>query len=349
MRKILICLSLFLASCVNLSPPINEAQNVPESNSQSQAVVIAAPAAVNTTVQSVVIKSPAVNNSECQIAPGIINFPNYKKKVAIAAFPLVHSQGTPDIPTLSYELPLLLARNLRASGEFIVRDIEEINLFDNSPVIPYLMAPRTEPLQEISRIVDIAAKIDAQFIISGAIYDFSFRPSNFSLLGLAFDERVVRMELFIHDGWSGALIDKQIFDAQVRGTVSFPEPVHLDSAAFRESDLGKAVQKIINSQVQQIKTKLNLFPLAEKVLRVADNTVIFNAGAEQNLNVGDVFLIFSTADQYRDAVYYQNTRLRGYRETAKSQLTVQQVQPLFSIGELDIPGAVYPGDIVRSW
>jgi len=325
-------LAILLVACVNqeLSQPPNVNPITPVTETQTSDSV------------------PHTDNSVCQIGP-ISNLPNYKKKIAIAAFPLAYPQHAPDIPRISYEWPLFLARELRASGDFIVRDIEDVNIFDGFPQISYLVVPRTDLLQDNYRLADLAEKIDAQFIISGVIHDFSFTQSNFSLLGLSFDERMMRVELFIHDGWSGMLVDKQIFSQKIVGKVTFPEITHVDSAAFLNSNIGQAFQKIIANQVQQIKTKLNLFPLIERVLRVEDENIIFNAGAEQNINVGDSLLIFSVADKYANAVYYQNTRVRGYSEKAKSQLTVHQVHPLFSLGTLDIKVPVYPTDVVRSW
>lgn len=283
---------------------------------------------------------------------------NYKKKVAVTTFPVIHSEHILDIPRANYEFAEILAKNLYENQNFIVRDVEEVNIFENYPNAPYPMAPRVDELQDNLGVVYLAEKIDAQFIISGVIQDFNFHESNdtarinpFNFLSTFPHERSFWVEMFIYDGLTGEVIYRHEYKNKARGKVYFPYITHMNSDEFLSSDIGEVVNEMIMTQVHDIDTKLSCLPLVEKILRVDGETVYFNAGALQNIHVGDTLLVYNAADKYTRSVYYQNTRLRGYIEKPKSILTVQKVQPLFSTGVLDIKnnGEIYPLDIVRSW
>jgi hypothetical protein len=281
---------------------------------------------------------------------------SYKKKIAVATFNLLHLEHVPDIAEVSSGFAVLLARRLHESQSFMIRDIEKTNVFDQSPHL----APRIDELQDNYKIIDLADRVDAQFVVAGVIRDFHFHKSGVAdvlsslteyLIDIPPYERTFRVEMFIYDGLTGAMIDRREYEKKALGKVYFSSPTHLDSEEFSSSSIGEAVTQILMAQVHDIEAKLKCLPFMERILKVDHEHVYFNAGTLQNIRVGDSFVVYQEVDKALPGVYYQNSHLRGYTEKAKAVLTVQQVQPLFSIGILDVKnaGQIFPTDIVRSW
>jgi len=282
---------------------------------------------------------------------------SYKKKLGVAAFNLLHLEQAPDIAEVSSGFAVMLARRLHESQSFVIRDIEKTSVFDRSPNL----APRIEDSpQDNYNIIDLADRVDAQFIVAGVITDFHFHKSGIAdavsslteyLVDIPPYERVFRVELFIYDGLTGAMIDRRVYEKKAFGKVYFPNSTHMDSEEFSSSSIGEEVEEIVKAQVYDIDAKLKCLPLMERILRVDGLNVYFNAGTLQNIHVGDTLVVYQEVDKALPGVYYQNSYLRGYTEKAKAVLTVQQVQPLFSMGILDIKnaGQIFPTDIVRSW
>lgn len=302
-----------------------------------------------------VIKQIEVLPPEVNLTPNFEKVSNkspctYKKKIAITTFKIINNEHIFDTPRLGYEFAKTLGKMLHESQNFIVRDVEDVNIFDNqSPQIN-----SGYELQDNTGLIYLAAKIDAQFIISGIIRDLSIRKSLFAdKLGFLnrLNEREIKMEIFIYDGLSGALIERKNYEKTAKGQIYFSNPIYFSNEEITQSDIGKSLNAIINEQVNDISNKIKCLPLMEKILKVDQEGIYFNAGALQNINVGDSFFIYSTADKYANAVYYKNIQLYGYLERERASLIVKQVQPLFSIGILDKTQnhyKVYPSDIIKS-
>ncbi|CAK0746378.1 hypothetical protein CCP3SC5AM1_1360006 [Gammaproteobacteria bacterium] len=307
-----------------------------------------------TTEQQANFNSTGLSTETTETPGDLCSINPYKKKIAVTTFYLVYPGQAVDIPRIPYEFAEILARKLHASQNFIVRDVEEVKIFDNYPIDQYSTEQKTGEFQDNTALIYLAEKLDAQFIISGIIQDFNFHKFSFAnpldFLN-TIDERVLRVEIFIYDGLTGAMIERRMYEKIAKGNVYFSNITHMDSEEFLKSDIGQAVEQVIREQVRDIGSRLKCFPLMEKVLKVERENIYFNAGSLQNIHIGDTFPIYSAADKYAAGVYYQGSRLRGYLEKPKSILTVIQVQPLFSIGILDFneKKKIYPFDVIKSY
>lgn len=198
----------------------------------------------------------------------------HKKAVTITRFQVANSLQVEDIADIWDGYPLELLRRLEARGHVNAR---------HNTVSPFPDARNISPDSPASRelVRRIAEQYGSQFVISGiildaAVSDESLRPyagwqggetgRRFEL-GLPWNsvvagirpvatERRLEVEIFLHDGPSGALLKRHRESAEISGRVAVGRNITFASAAFFDTDFGQAVKKLINAQVEQIENDL---------------------------------------------------------------------------------------------
>lgn len=282
---------------------------------------------------------------------------NYRKKLAVAGFNLAHPEQAGDIydPGRGYAMELL--RALESGRRFQLRNAADISVFPDPNLAPAVVDDGHGDPRAISAL---GRRMDAQFVVAGAILDLGASDSAYthganaftSLFGFHLEpyQRGLRVGLYVFDSLTGNSLMEQNYEKTVYGDVYFTSGTPFSSREFRESQLGEAVQEIIAQQVKDLTAKLDCLPLMERIVRVEKPHVYINAGSTSNIQVGDTLAVYHQLDKPLPGVYYQNQRLLGYAEELKTTLIITQVQPSFSIGTLESGSApVSPMDFVRSW
>lgn len=280
---------------------------------------------------------------------------HYRKKLAVAGFAMAHPEQALDIHEAGPGFAMELLRSLENNRRFQVRNAVAINVFPNPS-----LAPAVDSYGDPRAIAALGRKMDAQFVVAGAILDLSAANSVYnqfanevtSLFGFHTEpyKRGLRVGLYVFDSLTGNSLLEQVYDRTVYGDVYFATGLPFNSREFQQSQLGEAVREIIAQQVADIAAKVNCLPLMERIVRVEKPYVYINAGTNSNIQVGDTLAVYHQLDKPLPGVYYQSERLLGYAEELKTTLTVTQVQPSFAIGKLELDSAeVGPMDLVRSW
>lgn len=288
-------------------------------------------------------------------ADGTCTAAKYRKKMAVVGFTLVHPDQSLDIYAPGQGFAMELLRALESTHRFLTRNAVAIDIFP----APNL-APAVDTYGDPRAIIALGRKMDAQFIVAGAIFDLSAPDSVYtrganeftSLFGFHLEpfKRELRVGLYVFDSLTGNNLLAETYDRSSTGDVYFAKGTPFASSEFQQSQMGSAVQEIIAQQVADIATKLDCLPLMERIVRVDKPNVYINAGATSNMKVGDSLAVYHQIDKPLPGVYYQNDRLLGYTEELKTTLTITQVQPSFAIGRLELESApVSPMDFVRSW
>jgi hypothetical protein len=276
----------------------------------------------------------------------------YRKKLAVTAFPVLHAQHISDIRNVASGYPTELIKVLDESGRFILRSTVSSSLYENP-----LLAPEFNRYNDRSVLTRAAENLDAQFVITGIISDMEYiitqnvGPWNvfYELFDIPPLNRKFRMELYLYDGLTGVLLDQFGYEDSVVGSdVYFKNGTAFRNSDFLHSSYGEAITAIIRRQASDIIRRLNCLPLAERIVRIDENDVYVNAGAQSNVRVGDTFIVYHEVRAVPGV--YNGDKLLGYPEEPKAMFTVRQVQPKFSIGYLDVPVKnISPNDFVRSW
>ena len=253
-----------------------------------------------------------------------------KKKIAFARFDVANSIQVDDIKNISDGLPSELASRLEASGEFL-------SAYTNRSI------PSDSDVQKRGAIKTISEGSGAQFIISGVIVDAGVRQN---ILGLK--KRNLEIEFSAYDGLTGTRILLRHLDQQAHGDVTVGRDKPFGTRPFLETGLGQAASRLMDAAINDIRAALECLPFSAHIVRIEDRKIFLDAGSASLLNPGDKLVAY-TSDSSRPIIDLGGSVL-GNTERSVATVTLTQVQPRFSIGELPNDATrlgVKVGDIVR--
>jgi len=257
---------------------------------------------------------------------------HYRKKIAVLQFDIQHRADVVDLPGIEQEWPRELLRRLENSGNFLGIDGSNYLVSKTSPGFKF---------DDPEGYAYLAEKLDAQVLISGVIRSMKLKD------GFFFDQREVDIELFIHDGISGARISNHRFQEEIE-LLSWTSNATtiFNNESKMVSRFQKKISEVIDRHVEVVKTNLEKIPFSARIVGINGSEVIFNAGGASLVEVGDVLMTYRLS---ADALRYSNQSFfLGRRETPVATISVEQVQPLFAVGKLEIGKAdLFPGDIIR--
>lgn len=304
-------------------------------------------------------KQPALNSSASPSK-------TYRKTLTLTRFQVVNSLQVEDIANIWDGYPLELLRRLESGGNIVARHSTASPFPD-----PRNIHPDTPASRELIR--RIAEQSGSQFVISGlildaAVSDESLRPyfgwqggetgRRFEL-GLPWNsvvagirpvatERRLEVAIFLHDGQTGALLKSHRNSMEISGRATVGRNKAFASAAFFDTPFGQAVDSILNTQAGLIDADLANLPFTANIVRIEDRKVFIDAGSMSALRPGDKLRVYRRNPAA--ALESASAVALGIPESPVGTLTLNQVQPLFSVGELSgdpVSARIQTGDIVR--
>lgn len=274
----------------------------------------------------------------------------YRKKILATAFPLMHPDHVSGAESqdLTNGIPREINNHLMETGHFIGRNMTSSVLYQRPE-----LAPEVNLDGRSSQVVifDLAKRNDAQFILSGVIRDLRMESTEYTrgsgVLALLkssmrdfIARRSVGIDVFVHDGFTGALLFQHRYTDSILGDVSLPVGYTVGSERFAATSAGHKITEIIDQASEDVSHLLGCYPFATRVIRVDGQKIHLSAGSQDQLKPGDRFKIYTagTAD----------TAGMGFSEPIAS-MTLTEVGPSRAIGQLDGEAQVHPGDWVRSF
>lgn len=277
--------------------------------------------------------------------------PNFKKKIAITRFHVVNSLQVEDIANIWDGYPLELLRRLEMLGS-------ALPLNSVSSLLPAGSEPNPDSPANRDMIRRIAEQSGSQLVISGVILDAGFgggtiRPywgwqgkeggarSELALpwpniaVGLkpGPSERRLEVEIFLHDGLSGALLARHRASTEADGRVTVGRDKPFASATFFATPFGMSADRLINTQVEAISNELACLPFMANIVRIQGKKVFLDAGGTSGLRPGDRLTVYHRSPNAPISSLSGATNL-GIPETSATSVTLREVQPLFALGEL---------------
>ncbi|MBS4097626.1 MAG: flagellar assembly protein T N-terminal domain-containing protein [Sulfuricella sp.] len=266
---------------------------------------------------------------------------SYRKKIAVTQFHVAQPMQVQDLDNIWNGFPNALMQRLESSGMFL-------------PVYPAggmgrLELPLDRP-QNRETVRILAEQSGAQFVVSGIIHDAGAEVAD-GILQKALrgksDSRRIEVEIFIHDGLTGAVITRFRAYEATQGNVQPGRDKPFGSAVFFATDFGAAVARLIGREAQVVVNELGRLPFIAKIVRIEGERLFFDAGATSGVGVGDRFMLY-TLSPLSDAAELGNNRLLGIAERPAATLTIKQVQPLFAVGVAEVqPQKIQIGDMIR--
>ena len=280
---------------------------------------------------------------------------HYKKKVAVLGFSLqVPAQANMGgLTNIERGFATQLSQELKEIAELVVYEQSQVAIHADLRNAP---SHYTEQLT-LTQAADYAKQAGVQFVVSGVIRDLSLEdPGAFAtnywtklkrLANQANQNRRFIVDLFVHDGFSGAIVWQKQFTTRGEWQVDLADKIGFESPEFLNEDFGQKVSGLIENMAANITEQVHCQPFMTRISRVEGQTLHFSSGASSGIRPGDTFAL------YRIASFYDADRLSGVElENVKTALTVSQVHPNFSSGTISVnPGRlnIQEDDLLIAW
>lgn len=286
--------------------------------------------------------------------------PHYRKRIIATAFPLVKLEQVTGYETqdLSAGIPRELNNYLMESGEFIGSNASNINLYPRADLAPEV---QEHTAYRPSKIMQLSASNGVQFVLSGVIRDLEVESSEYmrgagplayarSLARDVVARRGIGIDVFVHDGFTGALLFQQRYADTVIGDVWIPATYTVGSERFNATSTGEKIAQIIDRASTDIRQSLSCYPFTTRIIEIKDDKVFIDAGAQERLNVGDQLVVYGASgdDLHLDG----GLNFIGKDKQPVGVLTIRNITPRYAIGSLEVPArelGVKVGDWVKSW
>lgn len=276
---------------------------------------------------------------------------SYRKKIVATAFPIMNIDQVSSLETqdLYSGIPREITNRLMETGDFIGRNLTNAVLYSRPDMAPEILSADGSSTEY--QIQHLARLQNAQFVLSGVIRDFRIESTDYVRGGGVLAElksrmrdyiarRGVGIDVYVHDGMSGALLFQHRYTDSVLGDVSLPNGYNVGSERFNATPAGNKLNEIIQQASDDIHRLFSCYPFASRVLQVANNRIVIAAGSQDKIKVGDQLMVYAAALS------------GGGLSEPEGVLTITDVNAATASGSLDATahaGVVKPGDWVKSF
>ncbi len=281
---------------------------------------------------------------------------SYKKRIVATAFPIVTTgqiSGN-ESQDLYGGIPREIMNQLMETGDFIGRNQTRTVLYARPDLAPEIM---TTSQYGDNTIQQLARQNNSQFVLSGVIRDFEVESTDYirgagllaqakSALRDVIVRRGITLDVYVHDGLSGALLFQHRYSDSILGDVWIPVGYSVGSARFKATPAGEKISRIIKMATQDIHRVFSCYPFTTRIVKINDNGLVIAAGAQDKLKVGDKFVVYGNSRSL-----YGLGNSQGNKQ-AIGLLTLDAVNVQFSTGHLEVPTNIRKikvGDWVKSW
>ncbi|MDP1663717.1 MAG: flagellar assembly protein T N-terminal domain-containing protein [Methylobacter sp.] len=285
---------------------------------------------------------------------------HHRKRIIATAFPLVKQEQVSGYETqdLYSGIPRELNNLLIESGDFIGTNATNINLYPRPDLAPEL---QDHTAYRPSKVMQIAASNGVQLVLSGVIRDLEIESTEYisgagplafarSLAREVVARRGIGIDVYVHDGFTGALLFQQRYVDTVIGDVWIPATYTVGSERFNSTSTGAKIAQIIDQASTDIRQTLSCHPFTSRIIEIKGDKVFIDAGAQEKLNIGDQLVVYSTSGN--DLNLDGGLSFIGKDKQPAGVLTIHNITPRYSIGSLEVSArelGVKVGDWVKSW
>ena len=245
--------------------------------------------------------------------------PRLKRKISATSFKIDY-RPIALIPNIRSGFPEDLLRRLGESNEFLPRNV---SLGIGYPPLK----AQSGSLSSTDAAREVGFKTGSQFVLSGVI-DAGIGRTDYG--------RWIELEVDAYDGLSGVLVAKRRQGMEIAGENEIEIRSLFGSARYFSTPFGKRFDDLMKSLVKGIRTDLACMPFTAKItdIDIDNNKIHIDGGAASGVAPGDKFIAYHSARRIQSESASKG--LLGVQTIPVASLTIRQIFPLFSIGELSI-------------
>ena len=298
----------------------------------------------------VVARVDVTPDSQCSSGPTSY----YKKTVGITGFELQVPQQARlgELSNISRELPKDLADEINKQGYLRALTATNIAIYPD-----LLNAPSSTNYDgSLTNVTRISEQLGVQYIVSGVIRDigevYLRRPNDKNTKNTLEEEGIDKernfvVDIYIYDGFSGALLFEHRYNEIGNWDISDHARIGFGSAKFWTVHYGKVVRQALKESALDTSEQLRCQPFIANIFRTEGNRIHVSAGSLAGIKQGDKFNVYR-----RYEVFNQLQSAQTQLNNANISVTIKQVQPNFSVGELVVDSHilnVQQQDVVIAW
>lgn len=238
-----------------------------------------------------------------------------RKRIAASRFK-INYRPMDLIPNIRSGFPEELLRRLEASGEFLAG-----NASAGTGYPPLKAGP--DALSSTDEARDIAFNTGSQFVLSGVI-DAGVGRADFG--------RWIEAEVDVYDGLTGVLIAQRRHGMAISGADEIETGALFGSAKFFATPFGQRFDGFMKSLVEDTGKDLRSLPFMARITDIDNRKIYVDAGAVSRVAPGDKFKVYHAGGRPQSGGV--SNKILGYPAVPAATLTIKQVFPLFSIGDL---------------
>ncbi len=198
--------------------------------------------------------------------------------------------------------------------------------------------------------------LGAQILIRGAITEFSHEESGQAggikiegfTIGATKQIAHVAIDLRVYDTTSGEITASENVEGKAETTslsvgVTY-QNIAIGGSGFNKTPLGEATRKVIDQAVEIIVNEMKNIPWEGSVVIVKGEQVYINAGVNDNVKEGDIFVVYEKGEELIDP---QTGLSLGAEEEELGVIEVISVKEKYSIAQSLKGSGFSRGDIIR--
>lgn len=234
---------------------------------------------------------------------------NYRKRVAIAAFPMIDPQQAKIGRLRNIESSMASQLTSRLVNSPNIEALNAGNLMLQAD--PSTAASAQLPQGSLTTVLQQTRQLKVQYVVSGVVRDISMlTPSVFRQKNYFIDKynkldylsskymRAFEVDMFIHDGLTGSLITQKSFRTAGLWGNNDRQKFGFGSAPFWKLDYGKQVKNELDTMADEIVANLRCNSFSVEITRANENKIWLKAGRAAGIKSGDKF------DVYRKSTFY---------------------------------------------
>lgn len=279
----------------------------------------------------------------------------YRKSLGVTGFALQKPQQA-NLGAI-HDIPRLLPRDLAQA----INNRGTLNAFaaTNVQIYPDLVNAPTSTYFDgsLTNISHIGDDLGVQYVMTGVIRDLDALGSDRPNVQQGFNNfmepeelhymRNIGIDIYLYDGFSGALLFEENYHEIGEWNLNRYTKAGYGSANFWSTHFGQSVQQLLERAALDASARLKCQPFMASIFKTEGNRVHINAGSVAGIKLGE------TLNAYRRYEVFNQLQNRAMQlNNANIKVTIKQVQPNFSIGELSVDTQalnLQPQDVVIAW
>ena len=160
-------------------------------------------------------------------------------------------------------------------------------------------------------------------------------------------QREFVMDVFIHDGLSGAMLSQRTYRTQGEWNVRKNDYVGFATPDFWDTNYGGEVSSLLEKAADDLNQTLRCQPFMARIVKARGNRLHIEASAGAGIRPGDTFKVYRTG-----TLYNLDLEPRTELTDMAAEAVVKHVQPQFIVADLKQSAehlAIQRDDMVIAW